>query len=221
MKKFIQKLIHPFYKRYHFWYHRKPRKYNFEKVYTWVQPNVFSPINTVSTKVFLDYVSTLNLTNKKVLELGCGSGIISIQSAFQGAHVTASDINETAVKSVVKTAQEQDLLVTGIVSDLFNELKGASFDYIFINPPYYPKNPHNLEENAWFCGENFDFFAKLFSQLSVLELDKTQALMILSNACDLEQISSKATKEQLKLNEVYKVKLTFETNSIYRVVKAS
>ena len=221
MKKFVQKLIHPFYKRYHFWYHRKPRKYVFDRVYTWVQPSVFSPINTVSTKVFLDYISTLNLSGKKVLELGCGSGIISIQSAFQGAHVTASDIHEIAVKSVVKTAQDQNLLVTGIVSDLFNELLGVSFDYIFINPPYYPKNPHNLEENAWFCGENFDFFEKLFIQLSVLELDKTQVLMILSNACDLDQISSKAEKEQLELNEVHKVKLTFETNSIYRVVKAS
>ena len=221
MKKFVQKLIHPFYKRYHFWYHRKPRKYVFNEVHTWVQPSVFSPINTVSTKVFLDYISTLNLSHKTVLELGCGSAIISIQSAFQGAHVTASDIHETAVKSVVNTAQEQDLLVTGIVSDLFNELNGASFDYIFINPPYYPKNPHNLEENAWFCGENFDFFEKLFTQLSVLELDKTQVLMILSNACDLEQISSKAEKEQLELNEVHKVKLTFETNSIYRIVKAS
>lgn len=221
MKKFIQKLVHPFYKRYHFWYHRKPRKYKFGKVYTIVQPSVFSPINTISTKVFLDYLSNLNLSRKKVLELGCGSGIISIQSAFQGAVVTASDIHETAVKSVVKTANQQNLLVTGIVSNLFDKLEGIHFDYIFINPPYYPKKPHNLEENAWFCGENFEYFENLFLQLSLLELEKTQALMILSNACDLKQISSKAEKNQMRLEVVQKVKLTFETNSIFRIVNAS
>lgn len=217
MKKFVQKLIHPFYKRYHFWYHRKPRKYTFQKVYTVVQPGVFSPKNTVSTKVFLDFITTLNLTGKSVLELGCGSGIMAIQSAYQGAIVTASDINPAAIKSLQNVAEQQQLKVTVILSNLFDSIPENDFNYIFINPPYYPKKAHNLEENAWFCGENFEFFHKMFLQISSLDTKKTQLFMILSDACDILSIRQIAHNHHLELKEAHRIPLTFEVNTIYQI----
>lgn len=217
MKKFVQKLIHPFYKRYHFWYHRKPRKYAFGNVYTIVQPGVFSPKNTISTKVFLDYISTLDLKNKSVLELGCGSGIIAIQSAFQGAQVTASDIHPKAVISVQEVAQKQGFKINAVLSDLLEDIPATDFDYIFINPPYYPRKAHNLEEKAWFCGENFEYFEKMMSQVSALNTSKTKVLMILSDACDFHSISQIAKKNTLQITEIHQVQLTFEKNLIYRI----
>ena len=218
MKKFVQRLVHPFYKRYHFWYHRKPRKYTFKEVYTIVYPGVFSPKNTVSTKVFLDYIHTLDLSQKSVLELGCGSGIIAIQSASQRAVVTASDIHPKAVESVQQIALAQGLKVQGVLSNLFENIARDTFDYIFINPPYYPRKPHNLEENAWFCGENHDFFEKLFLELNKVPIQKTSVLMILSDACDMVVITKLAKANNFQLEEVHRVQLTFEDNSIYRIV---
>ncbi len=182
-----------------------------------VQPGVFSPKNTISTKVFLDYITSLDLHQKSVLELGCGSGILSIQSAFQGARVTASDINPKAIDSVEIIAKKQGLHVLGVLSDLLEKLQGHEFDYIFINPPYYPKKPHNLEENAWFCGENFEFFQKMFLHFSGIDTQKVKLLMILSDACDLDAITKIAKANQLQLKEVHRVQLTFEVNSIYRI----
>jgi release factor glutamine methyltransferase len=182
-----------------------------------VQPGVFSPKNTISTKVFLDFISTLDLTDKNILELGAGSGIIALQSAFQGAHVTASDINQVAIKSIETLSKHQDLKITTVISNVLNDLNGNDYDYIFINPPYYPKNPANLEENAWFCGENFDFFEKMLSQFSALNTQKTIILMILSDACDLPRIAQIASTHSLTITEEYSIKLTFETNTIYRV----
>jgi release factor glutamine methyltransferase len=183
-----------------------------------VQPGVFSPKNTVSTKVFLDYITTLKLPQKSILELGCGSGIISIQCAAQGAMVTASDINAKAIESLLAVSEKQGFQITGIVSDLLNKMDGNHFDYIFINPPYYPKKPHNLEEKAWFCGENFEFFEKLMDQLSTINLKKTSCLMILSDACDFLKIEQIAKDNKLALNQVFTIKLTFEKNTIYRIV---
>ncbi len=217
MKKFIQKLAHPFYKRYHFWYHRKPRKYQFKDVFTIVHPGVFSPKNTVSTKVFLDYISSLNLTGKKVLELGCGSGIMSVLSASIGAVTTASDINQIALDSLKEVSTKQGLQINTVFSDLFEKLDGNDFDYIFINPPYYPKKPFNLEEKAWFCGENFEFFEKIFLQLQEINTEKTKVLMILSDACELEKIQAIALKNAKNFQEIHTVELTFEQNIIYQI----
>ena len=217
MKNFIQKLAHPFYKRYHFWYHRKPRKYRFENVFTIVQPGVFSPKNTVSTKVFLDYITSINLTNKKVLELGCGSGIMSVLASSKGANVTASDINQKALNSLQEVSLKQGLKINTVHSDLFVNLNGNNFDYIFINPPYYPKKPFTLEEKAWFCGENFEFFEKMFFQLQEVNTEKTKVLMILSDACEFEKIGAIAKENNKNLLEIHSVDLTFERNSIYQI----
>jgi len=216
MKKVITKILSPFYKRYHFWLHRKPRKYSYKNVYTIVLPSVFSPVNTISTKVFLDYISKLDLEQKQVLELGCGSGIISIFSASKGAIVTATDINQTALNSLEKVSFEQDLKLNCLYSDLFKNIN-KKFDYIFINPPYYPKNPKNTEEQAWFCGNDFEYFKDLFFQLTNQYLSSTKVYMILSDACNLNEIKKIATKNKLELVLVHTKKLLLEENYIFEI----
>ncbi|WP_163111277.1 methyltransferase, partial [Acinetobacter baumannii] len=62
-----------------------------------IHPDVFPPQLTFSTKILLDFVNEMNLDNKTFLELGCGSGIISLLAAKKKALVTASDINQTAL----------------------------------------------------------------------------------------------------------------------------
>lgn len=217
MKKLLKRITHPLYKRYHFWYHKKPRKYIYKNVYTIVQPSVFSPKNTVSTKVFLDYITTLDLKEKVVLELGCGSGIISIHAASKGAKVTASDINKIAINSLQEVSKKQNFNFNCIISDLFDVINKSNFDYIFINPPYYPKKPKNIEEQAWFCGENFEYFKSLFFQLKENSTTNTRVLMILSDACDLEKIKTIASKNNLKLELISTKRLSFETNFIFKI----
>ncbi len=217
MKKIIKKIIHPFYKRYHFWYHKKPRKYRYGSVYTIVQPTVFSPIHTVSTKVFLDYISSLNLKDKKVLELGCGSGIISIFCASKDAKVTASDIHEIAVSSIQNVGLKQGFRINTLISNLFENIEDQSFNYVLINPPYYPKEPKNLEERAWYCGKDFDYFKNLFSQLEK-RMD-TNTLMILSDTSDIKTIKKISNTYNLELKLLCSEKIAFEINYIYKVVK--
>jgi len=217
MKRLLKKITNPIYKKYHFWYHKKPRKYTYKNVYTIVQPSVFSPKNTVSTKVFLDYIDNLKLNNKKVLELGCGSGIISILSASKGGEVTATDINKKALNSLKEVSENQKFNIKCIFSDLFDEISNTNFDYVFINPPYYPKKPKNIEEQAWFCGANFEYFKKMFFQLKKINLNYTSILMILSNECDLKSIKKISNKHKFKLDEIHKKKLILEENYIYKI----
>jgi release factor glutamine methyltransferase len=221
MKGLIKKIIHPFYKRYHFWHHRKPRKSHYKNVHTIVQPSVFSPINTISTKVFLDFIDKLELKNKTVLELGCGSGIISIFSASKNGKVTATDINEIAIDSLSKAAMSQGLSIKTLISDLFKNIDTSNFDYIFINPPYYPRKPKNTIEKAWFCGENFEYFQELFTQLPSRLSNNTNCFMILSEDCELDSIKKIASKKNLFFDLTLKKTIRLEVNYIFKINKNS
>lgn len=201
-----------FYKRYS----SKPRKYRYQNIEVIVYPEVFPPHFTISTKLLLDFIKPLDLKEKKVLELGCGSGIISLLAASKGALVTASDINKTALKALEKASIKNALPVQIIYSNLFDELQEKHFDYIIINPPYYPKTPKNTKEHAWFCGENFEYFEKLFQQLPSY-IEHSEMLMILSEDCDLEKITTIAQQYALKFKKVLEKKVMTETNYIFKV----
>ena len=215
----FKKIIDPFYKSYHQWYHIKPRKYSYKNVWTIVNPTVFSPRHTLSTKIFLDYISNLNLVEKNVLELGCGSGIISIYCAFKKARVMASDINNNALEGVKTASEKQNLIVHTLYSDLFQDISIIEFDYIFINPPYYPKKAINISDHAWFCGEKFEYFKKLFSQLHEFMNLKTNIYMILSEDCELDIILNLAKKEQLSWMRIHQINKRFEKNYIFKILK--
>lgn len=215
MKKLLKKITHPFFKAYYNWYQKKPRKYVYKNVYTIVQPSVFSPKNTISTKVFLDYISSLDLKNKKVLELGCGSGIISVFCASKKAKVAASDINKVALSSLKEVSKNQGFDIDCVYSNLFNNIDYINYDYIFINPPYYPKKPKNIEEQAWFCGKNFEYFEYLFQQL--VKNISQNTLIILSEDCNLNEIKRIASKNRLELKLILTKKLITEKNFIFKI----
>lgn len=78
--------------------------------------------------------------DKKVLDLGTGSGILALTAKEAGAkEVLASDINEEAVKEAGKKG------IKAVKSNLFKNIKGK-FDLIVFNPPYLPKDKREKED---------------------------------------------------------------------------
>ncbi len=219
MRRFLKKITHPFLKLGLKLFYLKPRKYKYDDIVVKVHPDVFPPHLTLSTKILLDFIKPIHIKNKTFLELGCGSGIISLVASKKGAIVTSTDINPTALQYLKKASEINTLKVELISSNLFDNLKNRTFDYIVINPPYYPKNPKNIKEQAWFCGENFEYFKKLFLQLSDFLKNDTTILMILSQDCDISYISSIALKNQISLECVFEKTIVMEKNFIFSIKK--
>ncbi|MDC0243147.1 methyltransferase, partial [Marine Group III euryarchaeote] len=73
-----------------------------------------------------------------VLEIGCGSGIISIHLAKKGNNVTSIDINPKAVKATKLNAEKNQVHLEVLESNMFQKVKGRKFDSIVCNPPYLP-----------------------------------------------------------------------------------
>ena len=147
-------------------YTRKEREFSYNNITVKVLPGVFHPGLFFSSKMLLNFMNKLDFEGKSFLELGAGTGIISILAAKMGAHVYASDISSNAIENVKLNSGINNVQINIFTSDLFKNIPDVIFDYIIINPPYYNKNPNNEEEYAWFCGSNFEYFNSLFRTMS-------------------------------------------------------
>jgi len=217
MKSLIKKLLFPVLKSAYNIYASKERSYSYKGINVRVMPGVFHPGLFFSTKLLLEYISQNDLKGKTVLELGAGSGLISVYCAMQNAKVTATDINPTAINNIIKNAELNNVNIYVIESDLFDKIEIRKFDYIIINPPYFPNNPKNEKELAWFCGNDFQYFKKLFTQLNNYKTQETIVVMILSEDCDLQRITSIANENHFSMNIVFQKKVFGETNYIFRI----
>jgi release factor glutamine methyltransferase len=199
------------------WYLRKERQYNYRGIQIIVRPGVFHPGLFHSTKFLLDFLQEQNLKNKVFLELGCGTGLISIFAAKTGAVATASDLSITAIKNAAFNGRNNSLSLNTVHSDLFDNVSG-SFDFIVINPPYYAEEIKNEMELAWNCGRNFEYFRKLFSQLSNHIHASTQIIMVLTRGCDLEQIFTVANQSGFNFELIRERSAIFDGKDfLYRI----
>lgn len=86
-----------------------------------------------------------NLDDKKILEMGSGSGIIAkslLSNNTEEKNLTLVDINSDAVKLLNKKFPKSKI----IQSNLFKKVKDE-FDLIVFNPPYLPDDKNEDKES--------------------------------------------------------------------------
>jgi release factor glutamine methyltransferase len=210
--KYLNPVLQPLYRKYF----SRTRSFRYKSIRILVYPEVFYPGYIFSTKILLEYLDNLDLPGKTFLELGAGSGIISLVAASKGAIVTASDINPEAVRNILDNARMNKLILNVRFSDMFNNISETSFNYVVIVPPYYPKDPLSYGEMAWYCGKNYEYFEKLFSQLHCIYNEDCTILMVLSEDCDISAIKVKGAKYGFEFSQVLKKKKLGEWNYIFR-----
>lgn len=200
------------------WYLRKDRKFKYEGLQLLVRSGVFHPGFFYSTKFLLTFLKSQNLSGKTFLELGSGSGLISVYAAKQGAYVTASDISSKAVANTGSNAKLNNAHITVLHSDLFTAISKQIYDWIVINPPYYQKTPLTESDFAWYCGEHFEYFEKLFAQLPGYCNEATQCIMVLTKGCDIDSIKAIAKKNSFDFELVREKDVLFdEKDYLFRI----
>ncbi|MGB9936409.1 MAG: HemK2/MTQ2 family protein methyltransferase [Methanobacterium sp.] len=119
-------------------------------IYT--HPEVYEP----AEDTFL-FAENLDINRSdEVLEIGTGTGIIAVYAAQRTRKVTATDINEHAVKCALKnTITNRTYNVELKEGNLFEPVEGEKFDLILFNTPYLPTSEEeqlDTELNAAFDG---------------------------------------------------------------------
>ena len=215
IKNIVGRTYKPFLEKYL----SKKRIYTYGNCKLEIPPEVFHPGFFTSTQFLLQYIKTLAIQDKKFLELGAGSGLISIYASKQKANVTATDINPVAIEYLKINSEKNKAGIKIILSDVFKNIPEQQFDIIAINPPYYKKDPQTWIDHAWYCGKNGEFFFELFAQLPQYIHKDSEVLMILCEGCDIEMIESMANQNGFKFICEQTKRSLMEKNFIFKIEK--
>lgn len=102
-------------------------------------PSNFSP-NGIDSGTLAMLSAVDFLPNDKVLDMGCGYGVVGILAAklIGGGNVTMCDISESAVKQAKINAELNGVPDIDIkISDGFSNIPDNGFTLILSNPPYH------------------------------------------------------------------------------------
>ena len=114
-----------------------------------VDPGVYAPVE--DTFLMLSALSVV--PGEKVMEMGCGSGFLSLHLARAGADVVAVDLDRRAVANAVRNAVVNDIRLQVLSSDLFSDVEGE-YDLLIFNPPYLRGTVQSDEDLCWAGGED-------------------------------------------------------------------
>lgn len=108
-----------------------------------VNKNVLIPRFETETLVekTIQYIKDLKLENKSLLEIGTGSGCISItlKKELEQLDITSIDISRKALKVAKKNAKYNRADITLLKQDIFKYNPINKYDILVSNPPYITK----------------------------------------------------------------------------------
>ena len=104
-----------------------------------------------------------HLEGMKVLEVGSGSGAVSVEAARRGADVVAVDVNPSAVQATRKAAYDAHVTVVACEGDLYEPVDDERFDLILCNPPYLPDEPKDPDVSVDGGPQGWEFIDRLLA----------------------------------------------------------
>lgn len=188
-----------------------------------VRPTVFNPADFISSKVFISYIKSIDLTGKHILDMGSGSGVVSIIAASKCANCIAADINPVAVRCITENALQNNFAkqITAVESDLFESLINISpgkFDIIFFNPPYYKGNPGNNFERAFKGGPHLEVITRFLENAKGFLTPSGRLCLLVSSDMDLDEFYSSVKTAGYDYKILQTNKKFFETFYIVEAV---
>jgi len=185
-----------------------------------VPPTVFHPKVFLTSRYFAKFIGDLELAGKRVAEVGCGSGILSLAAARAGAErVIAIDINPNAAGAATKNGRDNGLpQVRGVASNLMSGLKAEpTFDVIITSPPSFPGEPRDLADRAWHAGPGYRDIAALFDQARERLAPGGIVYLLLSSDSDLGRIGELIHRAHFSVHLVGKQSIFIEEFILYEL----
>jgi methylase of polypeptide subunit release factors len=186
-----------------------------------VRPTVFHPRFFISSEAFAAFIDGLDLSGKRVLDVGTGTGVLALAAARAGAaNVIAADINPNAALNAAENARANGLgdRVSAVCSDLLAALASRPlFDVILSSPPKHAGEPRNLADLGWHAGSKYRYISALFDQSRERLKPGGRMYVMVSSDSDLDLFSNLIDHAQFRARQVYEHSLYIESMIIYEL----
>jgi release factor glutamine methyltransferase len=186
-----------------------------------VRPTVFHPRRFITSEFFASFISRLDLSDKRVADVGTGSGILALAAARAGAaHVTAIDVNPNAALTAAENARANGHgeRFAAICSDLLSAVAPVPlFDVIISSPPSFPGEPRDIADRAWHAGPNYRDIVPLFDQARRRLAPGGRVYLLVSSDSDLDLFSALIAKARFQARLAAERSILIETLMIYEL----
>jgi len=186
-----------------------------------VRPTVFHPRYFITSEFFASFIGQLDLSGKRVADVGTGSGILALAAARAGAaNVTAIDVNPNAALTATENARANGLdgRLAAVCSNLLSALAPCSlFDVIISSPPSFPGEPRDIADRAWHAGPNYRDVAPLFDQARERLAPGGRVYLLVSSDSDLDLISALIVRARFRARLVAERSIFIESLIIYEL----
>jgi len=163
--------------------------------------------------------------SKEFLDIGCGTGIIGINAARKGWHVTCTDLDPLAVKTARRNFEKEDLSGEFLVGDLFEPVKGRKFDVIAFNTPYLPTGQEDQDaENriVWDGGkEGINHAVSTIKQAGGFLSEEGEIIILVSSLGNIKKLFRIAREQGYNVSIIACKKLFFEELLVLSFKKSS
>jgi release factor glutamine methyltransferase len=186
-----------------------------------INPTVYDPRYHRAPLLFAKFIATLDLSNKRVADLGTGSGIQSLAACRAGATtVVAIDVNPHAAITAAGNAHANGFKdrVVAVASNLFSAIRpGPQFDVILTNPPFCGGPAWDVADRAWRAGDQYEGIASLFEQARERLRPNGVVYLILSSQSDLEFVGALVRRAGFGARIAAQQRVFLETLIIYEL----
>jgi release factor glutamine methyltransferase len=183
---------------------------------SWKEGEVYEPAE--DTYLLLKAAIAEARDSDRVLEVGCGRGLISRNLAPKVREVLATDINPFAVRIVSEYG------IPVVRADLFRGIR-ARFDMVIFNPPYLPTSEEERTEGwmniALDGGESGrETIRRFFEDLGLHLTPGGRALILLSSLTGTSMVEDMAVSCGFKVRIVAEERYFFEQLCVFKLVSA-
>ena len=182
-----------------------------------ISSDVYPP--SADTYLLLDSIETKH--DDVLLEIGCGSGYITVNLCEKVMKTVALDISDAAVRNTMENLERNRLRkkCDVVQSDLFSALTSHyKFSLIIFNPPYLPQDEFRTSlDHALVGGETGIELTEEFLHQAVNHLQSAGRIyVIVTSLADVEKIKGVMTEHSLTPTIVGKSSLFFEKILVLR-----
>ncbi|MDF1557369.1 MAG: class I SAM-dependent methyltransferase [ANME-2 cluster archaeon] len=169
-------------------------------------PNIYEPAE--DSFLLVDALLENIRPGSHVLEVGCGSGIVSVFALERCVSVVATDINPHAVRCARLNG------IHAVRTDLFAGIKGT-FDMVVFNPPYLPTSEDervggwdDLMLDGGMSGR--DIISRFVEEVGTHLKTNGQVLLLISSLTGINEVTSLMQDAGMSVEQVAESRHFFE-----------